>query len=1146
VALLVLLLVLLCGSCTASPREWDIDRDWVRFRRGEISVFLPPAHPLEELELRSAGGAPLLTETLAPVAPYHARFEYEWQPGERLVLRGATGGRRLLEWPITAPSALSAPVEAVLHFPGGVPVAAAGGVLALPPAAAGRLALTLRSRVNGPLTLTARLQVPEILETLPAPDPPHAVSGDVTETLTLPVRGATARVEVAFRVRPEMVGRAAPLEWQVKSGGGNTVASGTVRLRVLTDAEVRGGLSLQDSVYPANEAGALLPQQPRERILLPAPWATALLRTLGLSAPRAPLLPWGYSRITVRNTLPGDVMAVVRTRVVAQSGGAAAAFGNPLLDVGSRETVSLRRVRSGATETIAEPLYLAERLLKPGLFRRCTELLPWGMEGAGTSTCVPFHVKRSPLAGWIVVWAGTALALALLLAGLLSLNRWARGFPLRDLILIALTAGLAFLVVSIPGFALRSVGLLLLGPFSFMIEGLIFKFLLFLLLGSLFALVRRPGVFFLFYGLWMVAQALLSGHHSPLVVLFAGATIAFIEGGLWLSGLTRRGAEGRPAPWLAGAVVVGLAEGVSVYWNLHLIMLLFRIYFADWFVLLQAGTEAVYAGLGLGVGVWLGRGLAMARRPAPAERMGNRATTGDRAAAPVASPALLAERQPLLAVERLSFSYPEATGPLLQDVNFQVRPGEVLLLAGPSGSGKTTLLRLMQGLLPWPEGARLSLAGRPAHEYSPREWAAGCGLLFQEPALQVVRPTVRGEITFALEVSDGERRDDGKRVLRALREFGLEPLQDRTTASLSGGELQRTALASLYAVAPRVLMLDEPFAHLDEGGRSVLLAHIRALAEAGCAVLIAEHRTGPLLPLATRVIRLEAGKPPWHGTSQAFSARWPVTPRWPRSRAIPSESGARSRGRATPRGGRVEPEPVARFAGLSLRFRAASAPLFEELSAEVRPGRAIVLTGANGAGKSTLLTLLLGLRKPDTGGVSVGSRPAHRLSWRNRARVFGYLPQQAELVLHAATAGEELTFSLLWRGWSRVAAAREAETWLARLGLSESAHRPPHLLSRGERQRLALGAVMIAGPPLLVLDEPFAGQDPRCVAEMVGLLCSYLEEDRSRSLLIATHDHAAVSGLFTERWQMENGGLVSVPALVADEEAAVALAGGSA
>jgi energy-coupling factor transporter ATP-binding protein EcfA2 len=231
---------------------------------------------------------------------------------------------------------------------------------------------------------------------------------------------------------------------------------------------------------------------------------------------------------------------------------------------------------------------------------------------------------------------------------------------------------------------------------------------------------------------------------------------------------------------------------------------------------------------------------------------------------------------------------------------------------------------------------------------------------------------------------------------------------------------------------------------------------------------------------------------------------------------------------------------------VSFRHAGSPTPVFSGLTAQLGPGQAVALCGANGAGKSTLLELLLGLRRPSAGAVTLGGVPLHRLGWRARSRRFGYLPQRADLLLHAPTVAEELALALRWRGWAPQATAERVKEWLERLGLAAAAERFPHLLSRGERQRLALGAILIAGPDVLVLDEPFVGQDADQAARLLALCRTFLGEHADRSLLVATHDLDPWGTAFPIRWQLEQGRLAVMGAVAAPGEVPLRrLAGGT-
>lgn len=257
---------------------------------------------------------------------------------------------------------------------------------------------------------------------------------------------------------------------------------------------------------------------------------------------------------------------------------------------------------------------------------------------------------------------------------------------------------------------------------------------------------------------------------------------------------------------------------------------------------------------------------------------------------------------------------------------------------------------------------------------------------------------------------------------------------------------------------------------------------------------------------------------------------------------------ARARQAAPPAeiSGMDEPPPLAEMQGVVFRHRDAAGPVICGLDALLLPGRAVALTGANGSGKTTLLSLLLGLARPQGGTVMVHGRAAHRLRWAHKARLFGYLPQQAELLLHAPTVAEELGFALRCQGAEGQTVKRHVQRWLERIGLAEVAERNPHLLSRGEKQRLALASIMVAGPAMLVLDEPFAGQDARHANSILELCHAYLREGASRSLIAATHELSLVEGFFHERWNLADGRLsvTGMPAL--HQAAGLTAAGGGA
>jgi len=1081
-ALAALLPLALAAGC-ARP-AWTLDPAAIAYDRGGFGVALADGHPLRALALLDGTGALLLEQPVPPGQALRVRFDYPWRPGEGLSLRAipATGSPAAPGgvYPLGLPATRPPPLAVSLQLPPGVDTSP-GEPLILPAGAVGTLALSLRNAADHPLAFTLRVRLAGVLQATAAPPGPVY--------RLLPGQGDLALLP--FRVTDSGPGA---VTWEVLGLGPPLRGEGSVTARPA--AELAAGLLLAESVYPADEQGAARPDLPLETLTL-APALSAL-------PPRDPFRPVGHARLVVASRLPGAAVALVRSWVEPGPGGAAVGgFGDPLRAPGA-EWIALAHVPPGGRAVLAQPVYLDERHVAPGEYRRCTVVEPWGLPITPPPRCTAFRVLASPLWGWIALALLTAAAALAFAFALLRLPRSLARMPLRDQVLTTLFFGLAVVVVSLPFLPVNAVAGLLLGPLTFLVEGLFYKLLLFALLGCLFALLPRPGVYLLFYSLWMVAQALLSGHYAPSVLLFAGVAVTVMEAALWLSGLTRGRAAGAV---LWPALAVGLGEALIVYWDLQLLRALYRQYLAEWYLLAQAVCAGLYAGAGLALGLPLGRSLAPLRRPAPPPPL----------AAPAGADPEESPSAPVLEVRDLHCGYPGAARPALRGVSLALAPGEIVLLAGASGAGKTTLLRCIQGLLPLDDPGAVRFRGRPRGGYTPPEWAARCALLFQEPALQVLRPTVAGEVSLGLELA-GDARPDG--LAQTLTRHGLAHLARRSTTRLSGGELQRTALASLLAGSPALLLLDEPLAHLDAVARAAFPARLRALAAQGVAILVAEHRLEFIAGCAHRTLTLHDGQLVPRAAPQAEGP-------------VPLPSPARSgRQSGHPRG---QPRRAGalgmglRLDAVSFRHADADRPLFAAVTAQVPPGRAVLLTGANGAGKSTLLELLLGLRRPASGAVTLDGVPVGRLSWRQRSGAFGFLPQRSDLILHAPSVLEELCVGPLRQGRPAAQARALAQPWLERLGLSHAAGRFPHLLSRGERQRLALGAVLINAPRLLMLDEPFAGQDPASARAVLGLCHDFLAADPARSLLLATHDLELAGAAFDEVWRLEDGALLLPP-----------------
>ena len=472
----------------------------------------------------------------------------------------------------------------------------------------------------------------------------------------------------------------------------------------------------------------------------------------------------------------------------------------------------------------------------------------------------------------------------------------------------------------------------------------------------------------------------------------------------------------------------------------------------------------------------------------------------------------------VLALERVTYTYPGARRPALRDVSLTVEPGEFVVLAGLSASGKSTLLRAACGLVPHFHGGvfggRAVVGGLDTREHAPAALAAVAGTLFQDPETQVVLGTVRHELAFPLE----NRGESAAAVARGVEEvalaLGIEALLDRSTSELSGGELQRVALGAALAGRPRLVLLDEPTSQLDPVAGDELVWLLRRLNEEwGTAVVLSEHRLERCLGHADRVVVVHDGAVACDASPRAFlewaaerspALQTPAARLFERAglRPPPSgvkearatlrahglldeaagEAGASAAGRPE-RGGLAGRSP---FAGRSRRrdpfaVRARGAwcelaggrAVLRDVDLALAPGEKVALMGRNGAGKSTLLRHLGGLQAPTRGRVEAAGRVALLLQNPN------------DYLLHE-TVGEEASLSAL-----------------ERVGLEGLVDRHPRDLSGGERQRLALAVVLDGGEPAVavLLDEPTRGMDRAAKGDLAARLRAL-----DAAVLVATHD----------------------------------------
>lgn len=454
----------------------------------------------------------------------------------------------------------------------------------------------------------------------------------------------------------------------------------------------------------------------------------------------------------------------------------------------------------------------------------------------------------------------------------------------------------------------------------------------------------------------------------------------------------------------------------------------------------------------------------------------------------------------------------------LDGVDLRIEPGERVLVLGPSGSGKSTLMAGLAGLLGGEdEGeAKGSLVVDGA---APADLRGRIGLVMQDPEAQVVLARVGDDVAFGMENLGVPREEIWPRVSAATGAVGLDAAADHPTTALSGGQKQRLALASVLAMGPRLLLLDEPTANLDPVGVAGVRGAVETvLDESGATLVVIEHRVDIWADLVDRVVVVLDG---------AIAADGPIDEvlacqaRVLRDRGIwlPGDDVAAEAGALPPLPAADFSAPVLSARGLAIGYEP-GAPVREDIDLDIARGASTCVVGPNGVGKSTLALTLAGLLPALSGTISAtpshgapdrkGDDP-HEWSSRDMLGRVSMVFQEPEYQFVARTVRGELEVGPRAAGASGPELDALVDEHLDALGLSSLAGANPMTLSGGEKRRLSVATALISAPDLLILDEPTFGQDRRTWLGLVRLLRGARE--RGTTLVSITHDPAFVAAM---------------------------------
>ena len=488
-----------------------------------------------------------------------------------------------------------------------------------------------------------------------------------------------------------------------------------------------------------------------------------------------------------------------------------------------------------------------------------------------------------------------------------------------------------------------------------------------------------------------------------------------------------------------------------------------------------------------------------------------------------------------ITLDGVGFAFP-GLQPLLRDVNLRVGEGEVVALVGPTGCGKSTLLHICAGVIPHFITGELTgevhVFGVNTKETSLARIAADIGTVTQDPENQLFNLIVADEIAWGMENRGFERAEIRRGLDGALEFFRIPHLRDRITYDLSGGEKQRVVLSANYAPAPRLFILDDPTSQLDPIGAQQVLTGIQALAETGHTILVVESKLEEIWSLVDRVlllnngtIELDAPRAELDRHLDAF-----IEANVPLPQLVELGARLRERGVSVPA---LPPDPdgaAALLDGVRVRAVPAHEPrvpsgrpprvvvdnisytyppprrteALKEIRLEVPEGSVLGVVGQNGSGKTTLARCLSGHLKPTSGSVRIDGKDVRRMSVRNRAATVGYVFQNPDHQIFKDPVVEDVVYGPMNLGATRPEATATAERVLRALDLWDVRDVHPFRLSKGGRQRLAIAAIAVMQPPVIIIDEPTTGQDFQESHAIMSLLVD-LAREVGQTVIVITH-----------------------------------------
>lgn len=499
----------------------------------------------------------------------------------------------------------------------------------------------------------------------------------------------------------------------------------------------------------------------------------------------------------------------------------------------------------------------------------------------------------------------------------------------------------------------------------------------------------------------------------------------------------------------------------------------------------------------------------------------------------------------IIKFENVTYSYPATEKPAIHDINLDIKEGEVVLISGPSGSGKTTLCSTLNRIVPEAYEGEMSgkifIKGKDISKKHIGEMAFISGMLFQDPSGQLTNPTVEDEIAFGPE----NKGLPVKEVERLINEYshyvGMQDYLERPPQALSGGQQQSVAYAAVLAMEPEIYVLDEPTSNLDPLGSDLVFELMKKLAnDKHKTVIIVEHKLEKIINLVDRIVIMDKGTIAYDGTPLEVLTHYRelrdigvIVPQINRitswlndnkKLALPQpiniDDAAKALKSILPQGSASLSAGSARDSFKQFRHFDTDAiisvkdlhfsyvpetEVLHGIDLDIRKGEFLSIVGRNGSGKTTIVKHFNGLHRPTSGKVYVKGQDTYGVPVAELSKSVGYCFQNPDHQIFSSVVYDELAYGPKNLGWDEKRIDKTIKDVTGMIGIKRLLDDNPYNLSLGQRQQIAVAAILCMEPDVLIVDEPTTGQDPVQSRAMMDMM-KRLNEEMGKTIVVITHD----------------------------------------